>query len=343
MVALRDLKGKFDVLRAKGDISDAQRKSFIAFFDSTQDSSRFWRLRQGPTKVELMSMEDSLKNPLSMDQLITSLQNALIDMKAHPDSVSFNDVQSMYNRTSDLVDQWQFSRILGLPAAANNAALLALLSSLSATDDFFDYKSNFASMTTRVQTPIAQDAKIQSIFGYADKVLSDDTPAPQSLENVIKSIEFLATAPELALLTSDQKTTLRAKISLATNKTSTDTASKARLTAADQIIAGAVAPAATTATTTATTPVTTTPATSNLTAGQSSTAATVVASATSTQASTAQVTAPASGVVATRNTAAAYSLTSQRAPVQSGERTSSVVGLAPVASSSRVLPRQTMR
>lgn len=215
LIGLRDLKVKFDGLRVKGDITETQRTNMIDLIKSTQDGSRFWRLRQGKTKVEMNSMIASLKNPLSLADRISAMKQNLGEIKDNPETVDLDDIDGLYNQTVKLVDDWQTARAIGLSEAAQNTELLAYLDALSKSDEFYDYKSNFTSMIDRVKKSLSQERKVELIFDHMDSVLGSADPAPKQITNFISSATLLS--EDLDDLTGAQRTNLRAKVDSARN------------------------------------------------------------------------------------------------------------------------------
>lgn len=210
LIAIRDLKIKFDSLRVKGDISEDQRTNMINLVEATREDSRFWRLRQGKTKLEMDGMVASLKNPLSLSDRIAAMKTALEEIQDNPETVDLDDIEGLYAQTKKLVDDWQTARAIGLSEAKQNNELLEYLDLLSKSDEFYDYRSNFSSMTDRVKKSLSEERKIELIFDHMDSVLAAKDPAPKPVENFVSSAKLLG--DDLGDLTGAQRTSLRAKV-----------------------------------------------------------------------------------------------------------------------------------
>lgn len=210
LIALRNLKSKFDEFRAKGIITDDQQKKMVDLVVSTQTGKRYWPIQSGVVKVELTNMIASLKNPLSIASKILALKNRLSTVQTNPDSITLDDLVDIKDQTDSLVNEWNLARVLGLSEAAQNTDILALLDLFSKSDELYDYRSDFTIMITKIKATITRDQKVELIFNLMDSVQNSTDPAPKLIENFVLSAKLLTS--DLANLTAAQRTALMARI-----------------------------------------------------------------------------------------------------------------------------------
>lgn len=325
---VKDFYAKFKDQRLKRNVTEAQRTNFTELLKKTLLKANA-NFRLLDPAHGLQSMLTEVQNPLSFATIIAGISADLVRIKNEPDSVDGDYLAMIHALVVDLIKEWQYSRCIGLADVANNTALVTLLDSLAASDDFFSYKnsdtgiSEFTAMKQQIQGAITQSDKIDLILGYLKKVLEDAAPAPKLIENFVKSSELLVSAVELAKLTQLQRDDLKAKLIDAKDKTFFDAINKKKFDdALAKIAVAGVAPAASAATT----PVQAPTALGDLTGVQAG--ATPVTPASAPVATTPTIK-PRTGVATTRGTSSELALQSNRS--QSGQRTSSVQGLPAVS------------
>lgn len=325
---VKDFYTKFKDQRLKRNVTEAQRTSFTELLKKgLLKANANFRLLDPAYGLQTMLTE--VQNPLSLATIIAGVSADLVRMKNEPDSVDADYLAMIHALVVDLIKEWQYSRCIGLADVANNVALVTLLDSLAASDDFFSYKnsdtgiSEFTTMKQQIQGAITQSDKVDLILGYLKKVLEDAVPAPKLIENFVKSSELLTSAAELAKLTQPQRDDLKVKLIDAKDKTFFDAINKKKFDdALAKIAAAGVAPVTSVATTSV--PTATTPG--DLTGAQTGTTA---VTSTPVPATTTPTIKPRTGVATTRGTSAELALQSNRS--QSGQRTSSVQGLPAVS------------
>lgn len=325
MIAIRNLKTKFDEFRAKGIITDDQQKKMIDLIASTQTGKRYWPIQSGVIKVELANMLASLKNPLSLANKIVALKNRLATVQNNPDSVTLSDLEGIKNQIDAIVNEWNLARVLGLSEAAQNTDILAMLDLFVKSDEFYDYRTAFTTMINTIKSTISRDQKVGLIFSLMDSVQNATDPAPKLIDNFVLSAKLLSN--DLSNLNAAQRTALQAHINSARLSDKFIKENKDLLLSYENKIKDFEAKNTTTSTSTTSTTGTTTTTTNTSTNTNSGSTTSTDGSTTSTGGSTTTTggtTTPTTGTVPTRGTPASLSMSRGRAPVQGGaERVSS--------------------
>lgn len=322
MIAIRNLKTKFDEFRAKGIITDDQQKKMIDLIASTQTGKRYWPIQSGVIKVELANMLASLKNPLSLANKIVALKNRLATVQNNPDSVTLSDLVGIKDQVDALVNEWNLARVLGLSEAAQNTEMLALLDLFVKSDEFYDHRAAFNAMINAIKATISRDQKVGLIFSLMDSVQNTTDPAPKLIDNFVLSAKLLSN--DLSNLNAAQRTALQAHINSARLSDKFVKENKDLLLSYENKIKDFEAKNTTTSTSTTSTTGTTTTTNTSTNTNSGSTTSTDGSTTSTNTTTTGGTTTPTTGTVPTRGTPASLSMSRGRAPVQGGaERVSS--------------------
>ncbi len=317
LVALRNLKSKFDEFRAKGIITQDQNKKMVDLLQSTQTGARYWAIQSGVVKAELLSMISSLKNPLDFTSKIEALRSRLANIQANPDSITLDYLNSTKTQIDDLVNEWNLARALGSNEASNNANILSLLDVYSKSDEFYDFRSSFTTMINQIKAALSTDQKITLIFGLMDSVLNSSDPAPKLIDNFVLSTKLLTS--DLKSLTTAKMTELLNKINTARTSDKFSSQNKTELLSYENMIKDYQAK-----NTNSTTPTTTTTGSSSTNSSTTTSNTTGNTASNPTDQIGTVATPPAAGTVSNRGTPRNLSMTRGRAPIQGGtKRTSS--------------------